>query len=76
MKLVIIYGVLLCVTAVATPRRFASECLDAELDMWEAERGALPGPDEADLIIEMCVKQAFEKQKEDKENLQQRKEEK
>lgn len=43
-------------------KAIATDCLDRELDLWERERGRLPNGEEADLIIEMCVKQAFEKE--------------
>lgn len=43
-------------------RTIASDCLERELNLWERERGRLPNSEEADLIIDMCVKKAFEKE--------------
>lgn len=44
-------------------KTISSECLERELALWEKEKQRLPSPDEADLIIDMCVKQAYEQAK-------------
>jgi hypothetical protein len=48
--------------ATQEPRTIASDCLERALDEWERERGRLPTSEEADLLIEACVKEAFEKE--------------
>lgn len=44
------------------PHTLAAQCLDHEVDLFESVKGRLPNPYEADLIVDMCVKLAFEKE--------------
>ena len=45
------------------PREKANECMARELDLWEANKGRLPTNNEADLIVDFCVKQAYVNEK-------------
>jgi hypothetical protein len=48
-------------------RQISSDCLERELELWEKNKGRLPNAEEADLIIDMCVKRAYDTEKDKKD---------
>jgi hypothetical protein len=63
MKKLILLLMLVAGPVFGSPAEDATECFQAELDLWEATKGRLPTDDEADLIIDMCMKKAYEEAK-------------
>lgn len=65
MKIIVSSLLLVSITVSGAPKDpgpIASDCLERELDLWEKQRGRLPTSEEADLLIEACVKEAFKKE--------------
>lgn len=48
----------------ANVSRVAKQCFQNEVDLFEQIKGRLPTDDEADLIIDMCIKRAYERETE------------